>query len=78
LSLPALADGAWVVVVASCAASAAPPADTTSTPATAQPSQPVRLPSLRILVPLVVAPVVAGDIVSRPGWRQRRFEVRAS
>ena len=56
-SLPAPTDGAWVVVVASCAASATPPADTTSTPATAHPSQPVRLPSLRIPVHLVVAPV---------------------
>src|SRR5512132_3353680 len=48
LALSALADGAWVVVVGSWAASAAPPADTSSTPATAQPSHLVRPPSLRM------------------------------
>jgi hypothetical protein len=48
LSAVLVADGAWVVLVALCAARAAPPADTSSTPATAHPSHPVRLPSLRI------------------------------
>src|SRR5215218_2107381 len=48
LSLSALADGAWVVVVAFWAASAAPPAVTSSTPATAQPSHLVCLPSRRM------------------------------
>jgi hypothetical protein len=43
-----LALSAVAVEPAPWAASAAPAADTSSTPATAQPSQPVRLPSLRI------------------------------
>src|SRR4029453_6890037 len=68
----------WAVPVAPWAARAAPPADTSSTPATAQPSHPVRLPSPRILVHLVVSPVrLPGNILTRPGWGQRPAQVRA-
>jgi hypothetical protein len=60
------------------AARAAPPADTTSTPATTQPSHPIRLPSPRILLHLVVVSP-SGSGTSSPAQVEardrRRFEL---